>query len=197
MIRNIVFDVGKVLVTFEPRKYLEQLGYDETTVEAVMRAVFLSELWLENDRGNLTITELEKGFVANAPEYEVQIKHAFQNVGEIIELMPYAMDWIKELKKQGYHLYIISNYGESTYQQTEHKLKFLPYMDGAIFSYRHKMIKPDREIYELLLERYGLKAHECVFIDDCFENVEGARKVGFYGIHFLDYQQAKEELKKI
>lgn len=195
--KNIVFDVGNVLVTYEPKRCLENLGYDEETKEAVMQAVFKSPLWNENDRGVLSTAELEEGFVANAPKYEMQIRKAFQNVGRAIELMPHTMDWIKDLKARGYHLYIISNYGEFTYQQTEHKLKFLPYMDGTIFSYQHKMIKPDREIYELLLRKYNLKADECVFIDDCAENVVAAREAGFSAIQFFSFAQAKRELENI
>ena len=135
--------------------------------------------------------------MANAPEYELQIREAFARVGDTIELMPYTMEWLEELKTQGYHLYVLSNYGEYTYQKTEHKLAFLSYMDGAIFSFRYQTIKPEREIYERLLQEFGLKAEESVFLDDCPENVEAAKEAGFYGIQFRDYKQAKEELNQV
>ena len=197
MIKNIVFDVGKVLVSFEPEQYLKDLGYDEITRKIVMSSIFKSPLWDENDRGVMSTQELADGFVANAPEYETQIREAFKQVGGTIELMPHAVKWVEDLKARGYHLYIISNYGEYTYEQTEHKLKFLPYMDGIIFSFQYKMLKPQREIYETLLQKFQLEPEECVFIDDRLENVEGAKKSGFHGIQFHNYEQASSELNQL
>ena len=76
-------------------------------------------------------------------------------------------------------------------------LDFLPYTDGGILSYLDKVIKPEKEIYDLLLSRYELKAEECVFLDDTLKNVEAARKYGFYGICFKTKEQAEEELKAL
>lgn len=196
-IKNIVFDVGKVLVSYEPKQNLERLGYDEHTQEAIMNAMFANPLWNESDRGVLTDEELIAKFVENAPEYETQIREAYKKIGNSIEILPHSVEWVKDLKAQGYHLYIISNYGDYTYQQTSHKMKFLPYMDGAIFSYQYKIIKPDRRIYETLLETYQLKAEECVFIDDSMQNVIAAREAGFYAIQFQNYEQAREELSEL
>ena len=70
-------------------------------------------------------------------------------------------------------------------------------MDGVIVSYQYKVMKPDRSIYEILLNKYKLKAEECVFIDDRVENVEGAKKIGFYGIHFQSFEQASAELNEL
>lgn len=98
MIKNIVFDVGKVLVSFEPEQYLKDLGYDEITRKIVMSSIFKSPLWDENDRGVMSTQELADGFVANAPEYETQIREAFKQVGGTIELMPHTMKWVEDLK---------------------------------------------------------------------------------------------------
>lgn len=197
MIKNIVFDVGRVLVTFNPEEYMKKLGYDECTRQKIEEAMFKHPLWNESDRGIFSDEELLNKFVANAPEYEEQIKEAFKKIEAIIELLPHTMEWVKELKAKGYHLYVLSNYGEYTYQQTKHKLEFLSYMDGSIFSFRYKIIKPEREIYELLLNMFSLKAEESVFIDDKLENVEAAKALGFSGIQFQSYEQAEEELEEI
>ena len=197
MIKNVVFDVGKVLVAFTPVEMMKSLGFDDETCEIVLNAVFHSKLWDVNDKGTMTTEELTQGFIANAPEYEEQVKLAFQHVGDAIEMFPFVMEWVKDLKARGYHLYIISNYGDYTFEQTKHKMEFLPYMDGIIFSYQHKMIKPDLEIYEKLLNDYQLKAEECVFIDDRLENVEAAKKVGYEGIVFTGYEDAKAKLEEL
>ena len=197
MIKNIVFDVGNVLVTFNPEAYLDKLGYDVQTKQAIGKAVFNNPLWNENDRGIMSDEELLNGFIVNAPEYELQIREAFERIGGAIELLPHAMNWVRDLKSRGYRLYVVSNYGEYTYKQTKHKLGFLPFMDGTIFSYKYKVIKPEKEIYELLLNKFDLQAAETVFIDDRLENVEAAQELGFKGIQFQNIMQAKEELEEL
>ena len=197
MIKNIVFDVGNVLVTFNPEAYLDKLGYDVQTKQAIGKAVFNNPLWNENDRGIMSDEELLNGFIVNAPEYELQIREAFERIGGAIELLPHAMNWVRDLKSRGYRLYVLSNYGEYTYKQTKHKLGFLPFMEGTIFSYKYKVIKPEKEIYELLLNKFDLQAAETVFIDDRLENVEAAQELGFKGIQFQNIMQAKEELEEL
>lgn len=197
MIKNVVFDVGKVLVAFEPVRMMKELGFDDETCENVLNAVFHSKMWDVNDKGTLTTEELTQGFIANAPEYEEEVKLAFQHVGDAIEMFPFVMEWLEDLKARGYRLFIISNYGDYTFEQTKHKMKFLSLVEGAIFSYQHKMIKPDLEIYEKLLKDFDLKAEECVFIDDRLENVEAAKKVGYAGIQFLGYEDAKAKLDEM
>ena len=196
MIKNVVFDVGQVLVTFDPPKYLKGLGYDETVREVLMQAMFDDPLWGELDRSIYTKEELEEKFVANAPNYEKEIREVFREIEGIIDSQPYVVEWMEDLKTRGYHLYVVSNYADFMYEATKHKMLFLPYMDGVVFSYMCKAIKPEKEIYETLLNRYELKAEECVFIDDRAENIEAAVNLGFKGIQFHNYEQAKEALNQ-
>ena len=121
----------------------------------------------------------------------------YDNLGDVVELMPYAEDWVKTLKEQGYHLYILSNYAEHTYQLSSHKMKFLPYMDGTLFSYVYKMAKPDREIYEKLCTMYQLNPRETVFFDDREDNIAGAGACGIHGILFQNHEQAKKDLETL
>ncbi|MEE1030804.1 MAG: HAD family phosphatase [Ruminococcus sp.] len=195
MIKNIVFDVGKVLVSYDPDTYMEKiLGYDETTRQAVNAAMFQNPLWEESDRGALSTEELVEGFVKNNPAYKEQIVRAHRQVGDSIELFPYVIDWMADLKERGYRLYILSNYAEYTYQQTEDKMAFLPFMDGAVFSYECKYIKPEKEIYAYLCEKYHLNPDECVFLDDRQSNIDGAVQAGMKGILFENYEQATDAL---
>lgn len=195
MIKNIIFDVGRVLVTFDPMQYVKSLRFDEETAHAVVEAIFHDPLWVETDRGVIPVEEFEDAFVANAPEYETQIRKAYRDMGRIIELMPHTMPWVKALKERGYRLYVLSNYGEYLFLKSKHRLDFMSYMDGAVISYQVQMIKPDREIYEYILNKYGLAPEECVFIDDRTENVEGAKLVGMNGIRFETFEQANGELQ--
>ena len=197
MIKNIIFDIGRVLVTFDPIRYVNSLGFDEETARAVVSAIFHDPLWIETDRGVIPVEEFEDAFVANAPDYEPQIKEAYRKMGGMIQLMPYTMSWVKGLKERGYRLYVLSNYGEYLFLKSKDRLDFMPYMDGAVISYQIQMIKPDQEIYEYILNKYGLLPEESVFIDDRPENVEGAKLIGMNGILFEDFEQADRELQKM
>ena len=197
MIKNVIFDVGKVLVEYDPDSYMERLGFDLKTRQAVNQAMFQNPLWEESDRGKLSTEELLEKFIFNDKEYKEEITKAYQTVGNTIELFPYSVAWIKELKQRGYRVYILSNYAEVTYEQTKEKMEFLPYVDGAVFSFQCKWIKPEREIYEELCRKYSIEPRESVFLDDRLDNIEQARNLGFFGIQFESYQQAVKELERI
>lgn len=197
MIKNIIFDVGNVLVEYNPDGLMRRLGFDEETLQAVNQAVFQNELWNESDRGVLSPEELLEAFIANNPAYEKEIRQVIDAVGDTISLMPYTVEWVKGLKERGYHLYILSNYAEYTYEKTSHKMEFLPYMDGVVFSYRCKLIKPEKEIYEYICKTYELKPEESVFLDDRKDNVEAARNMGMHGIVFENYAQGSETLEQL
>ena len=145
----------------------------------------------------LSPEELLEAFIANNPAYEKEIRQVIDAVGDTISLMPYAVEWVKGLKEKGYHLYILSNYAEYTYEKTSHKMEFLPYMDGVVFSYRCKLIKPEKEIYEYICKTYELKPEESVFLDDRKDNVEAARNMGMHGIVFENYAQGSETLEQL
>ena len=197
MVKNIIFDVGKVLVEYDPDTYMERLGFDDKIKKVLNEAMFQNYLWNEMDRGVFSTEDMLSKFISNAPSYEKEIRKAFENVGEAVEPFSYSVDWLKELKEQGYRVYILSNYPEHTYKQTEQKMKFLDYVDGAIFSYTCKVIKPEKEIYKKLCQNYSLNPSESVFLDDRLENVEQAQKLGLYGIVFKTYEQGRKELEQL
>ncbi len=196
MIKNIVFDVGKVLVTYEPDACMIELGFDQKTRDAINAAVFRNPIWDESDRGVLSPEELLDCFIANAPEYAKEIRLARDSADRMHDLLPYAVDWVKSLKERGYHLYILSNYSKFAQEACAYKMEFLPYMDGVVFSYQCKMIKPEPDIYQYLLDTYHLNPEECVFLDDRQVNIEAARQAGMHGILFQNYEQGSAELEK-
>ena len=154
MIRNIIFDVGKVLVSYEPDAYMQRLGISKENQKKINEAMFQNKLWDTSDQGLGTPDEFLQKFIAGAPELADEITKIHKTVGNTVELFPYAMEWILDLKARGYHVYILSNYSENMLDQTKDKLKFLPLMDGVVFSYKIKKMKPDPEIYEYLCDEY-------------------------------------------
>ncbi len=197
MIKNIVLDVGRVLVSWEWDHVLDALGFTGERREAVVNATVCSVDWLQSDLSILSDEEILKLFIRNAPQYEAEIRLLWAHVPDMIAQYPYSKDWIISMKNKGYQVYILSNYGRYTYEVTQEALFCTKLADGGIFSYEVGLIKPDPKIYEELMTRYQLKAEECVFLDDSLANIQAARGLGWSGIVFENLAQANEDLKKL
>ena len=197
MIKNIVFDIGNVLAGWNWREYYESFHYGPEVTERLARATVLSPLWGEFDRGEEDEEKLLSGFIANDPGIEREIRHVLGNIHDMLVRYDYAIPWLRELKGRNYGLYYLSNFARKAHVECSHVLDFLPLMDGGILSYQERLIKPDPAIYRLLLERYGLRASECVFLDDTPKNVEEAVRQGMAGIVFRDREQAVGELQSL
>lgn len=197
MIENIIFDVGKVLVSFEWEKYLKSFGFSGEKYEKIADATFRSQIWNERDRGLYDEEEYVRQFCAEAPEYAEDIKEVMRRSPETIRAFDYAETWVKYLKNQGYHLYILSNYSNYMLERNKEEMPFLKYMDGAVFSCQVQELKPEPGIYRKLLDMYGLKPDKSVFLDDRKENCQGAEAFGIRTIQFHDLKQAAAELEKM
>ena len=196
-IKNIIFDIGNVLLGFDYWSFFQSFGYAEETVERLAKATAQSPDWNELDRGVLRYEEVVQRFIANDPALETEILNSFENLHGLLSRYDYAIPWIQELKDKGYRVYYLSNFFNKAEVDCAETMDFMPYMDGGILSYRDKVTKPEPEIYQLLLKRYGLKAEESVFLDDTEKNIVGARKEGIHGIVFENKAQACEELRKL
>ncbi len=190
MIKNIILDIGRVLIGFEWKEYIRRL-FDEETAQRVTDAIWKDGRWYELDRGVLSEEVILESFNQAEPELKREIKETFDRVGECLLRCDYAVPWIEELKARGFSVYYLSNYSEHLMQANPGVLDFLPHMDGGVFSCYVNLIKPDPAIYLCLLEKYGLRAEECLFIDDREENVAVARKLGMQAVRFESYEQAR------
>lgn len=197
MIRNIVFDIGNVLTDYRWREFLQDKGFDDAMVERIARASVLNPAWNEIDRGVWSEEEILLEFIRADPEIAGEIRRAFADIHGLVTPRSYAIPWIRELRDKGFSVYYLSNFSHKAHVECAEALTFIPCTDGGILSYQEKMIKPDPAIYELLINRYGLKAEECVFLDDMPKNVEAARECGFFGIRFETKEQAEAELKAL
>ena len=195
MIRNIIFDIGNVLADFRWRGFLQDKGFDEAMIGRISKASVESPLWNEIDRGEWSEEELLQAFVERDPEIEKELREAYENIHGMVTPREYAIPWIKKLKENGYRVLFLSNFSKKAEKECPEALAFLPYTDGGILSYQEKMIKPNPEIYRLLLKRYELQPEECVFLDDTLKNVEAAQAEGMMGIWFRTKEQAEEDLR--
>ncbi len=197
MIKNVVFDIGMVLVDFNWRGVMANLGFTEEETEKV-GGVILSELWNELDRGVMPEEEVTGMMKNEIPGYEEKFDLFWKYLYDTIEIFPYAVEWVKSMKDRGFNTYLLSNFPQGFYRNSEENyFDFMPYIDGKIISSHVKYIKPEAEIYRTLLETYDLKAQECVFFDDRADNVEGAKAVGIHGIHFTDFETAKAQFEAL
>ncbi len=199
MIKNIVFDIGNVLVDFRWRALMDELQLAQETRKIFERTVFRSPWWGELDHGIYEEAEILKNFREDNKEHLEEFNLVWDHRDKLVEPYAYAVDWIVQLKEAGLKVYLLSNYPREVFAlHTEcGNFPFLDKVDGKVISGFVKKIKPNADIYEHLLKEYSLCADECVFIDDREENIETARKLGMKGIVFVSYEQACEELTKL
>lgn len=193
MVKNIVFDIGNVLVDFGWKQFYEGFGMPEDVLERVAAATVKDPDWNEIDRGVLSEEEVMNLLVENDPGVEAYIRKALSNINGMLIQFNYAKEWIKDLQNKGYIVYCLSNMSYKACDECSDALDFLPLLDGYVLSCDVKVNKPDEKIYKILFDKYALKADECVFIDDLERNVEAARLVGMKGIVF----KSKDETDKL
>lgn len=196
MIKNIIFDMGMVLIDFCWRDHFENCGLSSDVIEEIADVTVRNKIWNEFDRGVETKAAIVDKIVAMKPQYEKEIRMVLDDFPAMIRKYDYTDGLIDGLKKAGYKLYILSNFPEDTYVNATDTLDYVKKTDGQIISYMHRVIKPDEKIYKLLLETYNLNEEECLFVDDKQENVDGARKVGIHSERFTTYEDFLETLKK-
>ena len=197
MIKTVIFDIGNVMVDFRFREMLREKGYSEQVCERIAAATVDSGFWNELDRGVMSYDEVLSLFAARDKEIEPQMREALSSVRGIVKLRPHAVPWVRGLKRAGYQVLALSNYPEKAYEDDWEQLVFLDDMDGFILSYRDKVVKPDRAIYELLQERYSFRPEECVFIDDLQKNLDTADKLHWHTIRYQNYEQVCAQLKEL
>jgi len=176
MIKNIIFDIGMVLVGWYPETISQFL--DPEVAQHVYRAIWGSGNWECLDLGVEEDQEVVNRMLALEPDYREEILYMLDHLELISEQFAYAKTWIRECKEAGYGVYYLSNYSRLLRERQPGLTDFEELFDGGIYSSDVKMVKPDHKIYNLLCDRYDLKASECLFIDDRPANVEAAKAVG-------------------
>lgn len=196
-ISTIVFDIGNVLVKFDWEHYLDSFSFFKEIKEKVANATVKSNTWNELDQGIFTKEKMLQRFIENDPTIAEEITIFFKNMTGIIKQYDYTVPWILDWKEKGYQVLVLSNFPEQIYADCKEDMNFLQYTDGGIISFQEKMIKPNEDIYQLLLERYELTPNQCVFLDDREENLVTARTLGFHTVLFTTKEDAIMQLKKL
>ena len=199
MIQNLIFDVVDVLLEY---RWFEMLTRDYGISVAEARRIggemFDNEIWVQGmDGGRLSLDEAVHEYEKKYPD-DVDVIGWFLKNGEQMAIKrPEVWDKIAALKDKGYSIYILSNYSEELFRMHTKGALFLDLLDGGIVSYQVHALKPEPEIYQILLDKYGLQAEECLFFDDRADNVESARALGIQAVQVTSREMLNETLDKM
>lgn len=198
MIKNIIFDMGNVLLTFDRDRFLDAVNAHGEERRMLLNNVYLSVEWARMDRGSMTEAEAAASMCSHVPEHLHEKVHLLVDKWDRpIIPVPGMAELVRELKEAGYGVYLLSN---ASYRQHEYwpRVPGSEYFDGTLVSADVKLVKPEREIYELMMKEFNLIPDECVFIDDSTLNIEGAERVGIHGIVFHgSAEEAREKLRAL
>jgi putative hydrolase of the HAD superfamily len=154
-------------------------------------------MWLDLDRGIISIETARDAYLKNYPEEEQLIIPFFSQWMKMLSPIIENVHILKELKKSKYNLYALSNFILEAWYYVKSQYDFFNFFDGKVLSFEINFIKPEIQIFEHLLIKYKLNPEECVFIDDVDDNISQATKMKMTAIHYSKNTDLREELKRI
>lgn len=185
MIKNIVFDMGNVLLNYDPNVCLDYFLESDEDKKMIMDELFQGPEWVKGDRGLLTDEEIYLHVKKRLPKrLHSALKNCVFEWHMCMKPIVGAKEFCEYVKSEGYKIYVLSNASNTFYDYFPERFTPLSYFDGVVVSSDIHMIKPEREIYTYLLEKYQLTPEESFFIDDRPENIEGARAAHMNGAVF-------------
>lgn len=196
-IKNIIFDFGGVLMDWNPRYFFKDYFNDNEKMEYFLENIAQDEWNVEQDRGR-SLAEGTEIQVKKFPEWEKEIRAFYDNWTVMLKSeIPQNVEVLRKLKNMDYHLFGLTNWSEETFPYALENYDFFQIFEGKIVvSGSEKLIKPDPEIWHVLLKRYNIKADESVFIDDNPKNIEMAQSLGFITVQVFPDTDLTKELKK-
>jgi 2-haloacid dehalogenase len=193
--RVIVYDLGGVLIEWNPRHLYRKLIDDEAIMEWFLAEVCHTAWNEEQDRGRSFAAAIEEA-AARHPEHRPLIEAYFERWAELMAgEIEGAVAILEELRSAGYELHALTNWSAETFPHARGRFAFLEWFESILVSAEVGLIKPDPAIFRLLLERIGRTPAECIYIDDNPKNVASAAALGFDAIAFAGAAQLREELE--
>ena len=189
-----MFDLGGVLIDWDPRYLYRSIFDDESRMEEFLATVTTREWNIAQDAGRPWSEAVEE-LATRYPEWRDEINAYWQRWPETLgEAIEPTVEILAELRAAGVPLYALSNWSAETFPFAEARYPFLSWFDGIVVSGFERLVKPDPRIFRLLLDRYGLQPSGTIFVDDQAANVEAARGVGIHGIRFVDAPTLRADL---
>jgi 2-haloacid dehalogenase len=194
---TVVFDIGNVLLAWDPRNlYRRYFEGREEKMEWFLSNVCTPAWNVEQDRGRSFADAVDLLVKEHLPEWHPMIRAFDEQWQETISGPIHGtVDILKSLKRSSVPVYAITNWNQDKFREALARFDFLNSFDGIVVSGDERMLKPDREIFELFCERYGVQPETAVFIDDSLRNVEGARAAGMHALHFVSPETLARDLR--
>jgi 2-haloacid dehalogenase len=195
MITTIIFDLGAVLIDWNPRYMYRTIFSDEGEMEKFLAEITTSD-WNEEQDAGRALQEGTELLVSQFPEHEDLIRAFYGRWDEMLgEAFHDTVEIFKKLKEGGkYKIYALTNWSAETFPVALARFEFLNWFDGIVVSGAEKMRKPTPEFYHILLDRYEVKPAQALFIDDNYRNILAAEKIGIQCIHFTSAGQLEKQL---
>lgn len=186
MLKNVILDMGNVLLDYNPGVALDHFFRTEEDKALIRRELFDGPEWVQGDLGYITNEQRYDGVSKRVPErLHAGLRACVDGWDMCMVPLDGALDFCQFVKESGYGIYVLSN-ASAEFHQYFSKYFDPAFFDGIVISAEVHIVKPDEGIYLYLLEQYGLRAEECLFIDDRLNNVEGARTCGMQAYQFKD-----------
>jgi len=195
MIKNIIFDLGNVLISFKPSEYFDKKNYPVNIKAKILNDIFDSKEWQMLDKGEISTNEVIELIAQKSSLKKEEIAHIFNLRTDLIFPLDQNVRLLPELKKQGFMLYFLSNFPIDIFEEVKTGYYFFKYFDGGIISAEVKFTKPDKRIYETLLKKYSLIPEECLYIDDLEINVKAAETLGMKGFFTSGSLELSKEIE--
>lgn len=195
-IKNVVFDVGNVIVRWAPAEIV-RLTFGVEKPESLMRLIFQSDVWQALNRGKMSVSEAQLQFQQVLGFSHQHTEQLFYYVKQTQLLLFGSVDLLKRIKQAGYGVYALTDNVTEVVAYLKSTYDFWSLFDGATVSADIGWLKPEPEIYHHLLEQQNISSSASVFIDDMAGNVAGAKSLGFSGIQFANSTQCEAELKSL
>ncbi|HXD10586.1 MAG TPA: HAD family phosphatase [Anaerolineales bacterium] len=195
-IKAIIFDYGNVLLEWNPRLVYRPYFNDEAKMEQFLNEVDFMEWNAQQDKGRSFaegVAVLSQQFPQHARLIQAYHENWKDSIGEAYWD---TVEILQQLKQAGYRLYGLSNWSAETFPLVRARYNFFDLLDAMVISGEVGFVKPEPEIYQIMLDKIGKPAEECLFIDDSLPNIQQAEKLGFVGIHFQSAEQLRIELEK-
>jgi glucose-1-phosphatase len=197
MIKNIIFDLGNVLISFRPSEYFDKINYPENIKATILTDIFGSKEWIELDNGDITVNEAIDAIALKSSLNKEEIAHIFNLRTDLMFPLDPNVKMLPGLKKRGFRLYYLSNFPLDIFDEIKSGYYFFKYFDGGLISAEVRSSKPDIKFYDILVKKFSLIPEECLFIDDNEKNVDTAKLIGMKGIATYGSLEIENDIEKI
>jgi 2-haloacid dehalogenase len=199
MIKSIIFDLGNVLIYWDPKNLFNETYFDSIEKRDYFLSTICTDAWNEMQDAGRSISEATRDMIRQYPDWEPAIRDYYGRWTEMLNgPIKESVEVLRQLKEsKKYKLYALTNWNACLFEIALARYDFLDWFDARIVSGEEKIRKPDENFYKILEERYGVVPDEALFIDDNLRNINAAKKFGYQTIHFKSVDQMLDEMREL